>query len=194
MQNEAQKSHENEPSMEDLLSLCEKLSQLSFVDTSVGVLLTRQSSKGETEYLTVFNADKNSYGNPAGHVRKGKESLLEAAEREITEETGLALDSYQITGIRDIMLISAENSTKLDIVLEGTITAPVSDQTEIENDEDVTHTTFMTAAEIRAQTPAFEEQIGSTVLRMAIDTPKRTPLEMVKTIVDNFDETVVERL
>jgi len=180
-----------EPPMKHLYGVCQAIARLPHVRVSVGILLQRRIPEGEIEYLTVYNADKKSFGNPAGHVHTG-ESLLQAIAREVSEETNVLPNQYEITGIFRAMLFSPPNNPTLDVVFEGEISESIPSETRIVNDPDVTRARFMTPEEIREQ-PEFERQIGSTILRMAVDTPRQDPQRILGDITGYFEECGINR-
>ncbi len=190
MQNEMLKNPESDPSMRRLHEACQRISELPHIKSSAGVLLTREVESGEKEYLVVYNEDKNSFGNPAGHVHAG-ETLLEAVEREVQEEANITPEQYRLTGISQAMLISDPETPSLLVVYSGEITEALPHKQEID-DEDVTFAYLMTPDEIRKKTRNYEENEGSTVLRVEIDMPSRSPEELLGDLMKYFDECGID--
>lgn len=56
-------------------------------------------SKKENLFLTLYHKEFNTYVYPGGHVTEDDASILDAAKREVTEETGIT--NYQIYKIVD---------------------------------------------------------------------------------------------
>jgi ADP-ribose pyrophosphatase YjhB (NUDIX family) len=175
---------EREVTQDYLFEVCQRIEELPYVQTSVGAVL--KTEEDESRYVVVYNADKKSYGNPAGHL-KPEEGLIEGVEREITEETGLTPTQYQITGISQVAIFRYPDKTKLDLVFEGVVGRGVN-LGSIINDEDVTWAGFLTADEIRVRNTEYEKQIGSTVLWIATDQPKKTPGQLLNDLVSCFEE------
>ena len=190
MYRESLENSETEPSMRRLHEVCQRISELPNISSSVGVLLKRKSEIGELEYLVVYNADKNSFGNPAGHLNEG-ETLLEAVEREVQEETNISAQQYQLTGISQAMLASGTEKSSLLVVYEGQIMDDVPNEQEI-IDEDVTFVRFMTPEEIRKETVEYERHEGSTILRVETDMHKQSPEDLLENLKRYFDECGID--
>ena len=190
MYRESLENSETEPSMRRLHEVCQRISELPNISSSVGVLLKRKSEIGELEYLVVYNADKNSFGNPAGHLNEG-ETLLEAVEREVQEETNISAQQYQLTGIFLALLASCTEKSSLLVVYEGQITDDIPKEQEI-IDEDVTFVRFMTPEEIRKETVEYERHEGSTILRVETDMHKQSPEDLLENLKRYFDECGID--
>lgn len=85
-------------------------------EKSCGAVIWR-SNGGKREYLLVLNKKGNAMGHwgfPKGHVEAG-ESEIETAKREILEETGLEVDSFD-DGFRFVTRYSPAKDVEKDVI------------------------------------------------------------------------------
>jgi 8-oxo-dGTP pyrophosphatase MutT (NUDIX family) len=66
-------------------------------ETSAGGLIWRRNAAGEFEFVLIRPSGKDFWALPKGHVEQG-ESVVEAAVREVREETGLTVGNVQPLG------------------------------------------------------------------------------------------------
>jgi 8-oxo-dGTP pyrophosphatase MutT (NUDIX family) len=175
-----------------LYNLLERLAGIEHIKTSVGVILTRlavspnPSYANQPEVLLVYRPDRDSFGNPAGHLEPG-ESLLDAVIREVEEETTLTPKDFSIDGIQSADLITGDGEHQLFVIFQGNV-SPQCPRVLFTNDEDIQMAIFLpTNATITLLGPDIYNP-GSNVTYCALTNPPSSPEEIVQSLIGYFHE------
>lgn len=132
-------------------------------------------SQRDDRFLVVEEKDKKEivFNQPAGHLEKG-ESLLEAVQREVMEETAWAYEPESIVGLY-LYPSPRVDITYLRICFAGSCTEHFSDH---QLDKGIIRATWLTREELEAR----KERLRSTMVLRCIDdflAGKRYPLDLL---------------